>query len=436
MGQFWETSNRSRFESSQTKGLAALAGAALLLTACGGGAQGTSSQQSVPAGASQEDFKEALAGMEPVTLTMQLASAPDTATSSPNEAYAEAVAEWSGGKITFDILYAGSRVPVNEMNSALADGMVDIGYHLPYAEPEKFPANALATDLMFIHTPTPVAGSLQIASSWMAVGAGQEDIKSELTDNGIQPLLPLLPISGSPLLCSGEPVSSAAEANGKQIRAGSPAHGPAIEMLGATSVSLPTTEVYQGLQRGVIDCVAAPVVLANTVGLLEVGNSWTMDPEIQLTGSGGAFGINKAVWDGLPLAARQLMWDRLDVYIEHQFADMMFGNLQEGIAASHKQGIEFKEWDPQTREALHRHFEQVLQQARTQAPAGIDGSGFVAAALEANDEWGRIITEELDYSDTTAWADVDKWLAENDLDLKPLVDRLVSDVLAPQRPSA
>ncbi|MCG2621284.1 TRAP transporter substrate-binding protein DctP [Arthrobacter sp. I2-34] len=425
--------NRKRSFRPAAAGLTLLA---LFLGGCSASSGTAASQESVEPGSSKEEYAAALAGMEPVTLTMQLPSAPKSTTSAPNEAYAAAVEEWSGGKIKFDILYANSRVTINEMNAALADGLVDSGMHMPVTEPESFPANTLAGDLMFLQESTPLAGSMQLVSSWIEFGAQQEAISNELEEYGIQPLLPLLPTSGTSLLCNGQAVTSLGEAKGKQIRAGAPSNVPAIEVLGATAVSLPVAEVYQGLQRGVVDCAAGNAVLANTVGLFEVTTDWTLDPEVQLAGTSMSFGFNKDRWDSLPLAARQLLWDRLDGYIEQHLATTVIKQTGEAIGVANKAGVKFHEWAPDARDAIKAHLNSFLEEAPGQAPKDVDGAAFVEAAKTANDRWKTIITEDLGFKDDTAWSELDSWISENELDVSPLSDRLMEEALLPHRPAA
>ncbi|MCG2621304.1 TRAP transporter substrate-binding protein DctP [Arthrobacter sp. I2-34] len=408
--------------------------AGMVLASCAAGSSSAASQESVSANASQTEYQAALAGLDPVTLTMQLPAGPGTVTSAPAEAYAAAVEKWSGGKIGFDILYSGSRVPTNEMNEALADGLVDIGMHMPVSAPEAFPASTLAGDLMFLQEPTPLLGSMQLVSSWMEFGVEQKEITREVLDHGIQPLLPLLPTSGVSLLCAKEPVTSLSETKGKQIRASAPSNGPALEALGATVVSLPIAEVYQGMQRGVVDCASTTPSAINPMGLFEVTSDWTLDPEVQLPASPMAFGISKPTWDGLPLAARQLLWDRLDVFVEKQLSDATFAQIGEALAGAAKHGVRIHKWAPDAREALKAHQDQVLDEASDLAPDGVDGQAFVAAAKETSARWRSILTQDLGLKDEATWDEFGQWLTDNALDAGPLADKLVTEVIAPNRP--
>ncbi|MCG2621303.1 TRAP transporter substrate-binding protein DctP [Arthrobacter sp. I2-34] len=420
-------------------GVAALLGAAMVsLSACAGGAGAgnASTGESVPVGASKEEYIAALGDMEPVNLTVQLTSGPGSAYSAAPEAYTKALEEWSGGKLKFEILYSGSRVPVNEMDRALAEGLVDMGQHVPAFTPDEFPINSFASDLLYLHEPTPVVGSLEMAAAWMEFGITQNAIRDELTEAGVQPLIPLMPTGSAALMCAEEPGTSLASLKGKQVRNSSAAHGSQLEAIGANPVNVPTAEVYQAMQRGVVDCAASSLAVADTQGLAEVTKHWTLDPQVQFSGTPVGFGLSLAVWNELPLAARQLMWDRLDVYVENHVKSTMFGTYEAALSEARKHNVEFHEWDADTREALRGYFDDFLAQAPGKAPAGIDGQALVGAAVDGHAAWKEIITGELGYGDEVPWSEFDTWLAGNELDLQPFVDRMVKDVLEPHRPAA
>ncbi len=187
--------------------------------------------------------------MEPVTLSMQLPTSEGSQTSSPQEAWAKAVEEWSGGKIKFDILYSGSRVPVYQMANGIADGLVDSGYVLLYTEPERFPNNALLTDLMFLNKTDPIAGQLQMAATWIDFTYTEASIRQEAASQGDGTHHPSSPLGNTTFICKDAPASKLSDFRGKQIRASSPANVPIIEALGATASDIPTQELYQALQR-------------------------------------------------------------------------------------------------------------------------------------------------------------------------------------------
>lgn len=414
-------------------GVLALAASAAV-AACSPTGSSDTDQTPVPLGASQQEYIDALADMDPVELTVQLPTGPETFHSRTTTAYTDAVEEWSGGKITFEVLFSGSRVDATQVRSAMADGLVDIGPINPFFEPELFPVTAEAARLTFLQNSTPLVGSMQFAAAWLDFGYDVEAITEELLAEGITPLIPLLGPGGTPLMCADSRVTSLSDFAGTSIRVSTPAHQDAIEELGATGVNIPTLEVYEGLQRGVADCIVSPFALAGPVGLAEVTSHWTVDPEVQFSGSIDSFAISTQVWESLPLAAQQLLWDRLDVYIEAYISENSIGSTADALNQAADEGVEIHAWDADVITALRDYGEDVLERVRSDAPDAVDGDAFVQAAQDRHDEWREIITQDLGYEDSVEWADFAAWVESNEIDYEPLIERIREEILNPRRP--
>jgi TRAP-type C4-dicarboxylate transport system substrate-binding protein len=96
---------------------------------------------------------------------------------------------------------------------------------------------------------------------------------------------------------------------GKRMRAPSAAQARQLEVMGAVPVAMPITEVYQSLERGVVDGAMLPFSTIPDFRLGEVGRGYTI--------AGPLFGrssflvaMNKKKYDGLSPAARAAI-DRL-----------------------------------------------------------------------------------------------------------------------------
>lgn len=429
--------NRRFRSSSRLLLLGCVSSMVLSLSACGGGGSDDSAAvgTSVPVGATKEQYVAALADMEPVTLTVQLTTGPDSTYSVAPTSYAKAVEEWSGGKIKFEILYSGSRVQIREMNQALNEGLVDMGQHIPAFDPDAYPVNTYASDLLYLHDSTPVVGSLQLAGAWTEFSVKEKTVREELIQRGIQPLLPVLPSGSAILMCKGDPVRSLAEAKGKQVRMSSRIHADQLEALGATPVDVPTNEIYQALQRGVVQCAASALAVAETQGLAEVTDNWTIDSQVQFSGTQAGFGMSAKVWNDLPLPARQLLWDRLDVYIKNHVEHTMFNTYRSALETAQKHNIKLHDWDDDARGVLKSHFDKTLQEAPEKAPQGLDGAAFLQTAVDNHERWKKVVTEDLGVKDDISWAELPQYIADGKLDLSAFTDRIVKDILQPNRPS-
>src|SRR5690606_34737615 len=81
---------------------------------------------------------------------------------------------------------------------------------------------------------------------------------------------------------------------------------------------LAVQELYEGLQRGVIDCASSGPLSLGLMGSVEVAPHVRYSPSTGFAGGFASVVINSDVWTELPLPAKQLLHDRLDVFVEAQ----------------------------------------------------------------------------------------------------------------------
>src|SRR5699024_10950283 len=101
---------------------------------------------------------------------------------------------------------------------------------------------------------SPVISQLQ---GYGSAQFGQENqaIQDEIQEAGIVTLLTMVQqMPNNPMICMGEPVQSVADFSGKRIRVPGAGWATEVEALGATPVNVVQAEVYEALERGVIDC--------------------------------------------------------------------------------------------------------------------------------------------------------------------------------------
>lgn len=404
---------------------------AALLAACGSDPAQAGDQTSVDAGADQQAFTSALAEMDPVELKIQVLTPKESAHAKATEAYADAIEEWSGQKITFKIHYSGS-IAATDVESAVADGLIDIAPVYPSMAPDTFPVQGFASNFTFVNDNTPVVGTLQTISAWTELGF-DEHIVTEMQEQGLQPLLPMVVPSSNALYCTGDPTTSLATAKGTSMRTGTPGNAAEVKAIGASSVNLPTLEVFEGLQRRTVDCVVTGWAVPMSFGLAEVTDAWMLDPSVQFTGSSETLAIGKDTWDELPLAARQLMWDRLDVYLTSYVDNNMFATMKGALAQAEEHGVALHEYDDDLTKSLTDHQDGKLRDAAEGAPEGFDGTAFVERTTKTHEKWKKAITD-LGYDDELTWEEFRDGEA-GEVDVQPVVDALVEDVLATHRPT-
>lgn len=391
-------------------------------------------QTSVDPGASKEEYATALADMDPVELKLQVLTPKGSANAQATDAYAAAVEELSDGKITFKLHYSGS-IAATDAEQAVSDGLIDIAPIHPSMHPDTFPVQAYASNFAFMSDNSPIVGSLQGISAWLEAGF-DEQIMDEMRSNGLEPLLPMTIPSSNLMFCGEDPVRSLADAKKTTARVATAGNSQEVKAIGASTVNLPTLEIFEGMQRGTVDCVVTGWAVPVAFGLGEVSKSWMVDPTVQFTGSSETLAVGKDTWDALPLAARQLMWDELDVYLKSYIDNNLVATLHAAMTQAQEQDVTFYEYDEDLKQALTDLHEQDSAEAGKNSPDGFDGKAFADSTRQAHESWKKTIID-LGYDDSVGWEQFRTGKDKGtDVDVQPLVDELTEKVLGEHRPTA
>ncbi|QQK74698.1 TRAP transporter substrate-binding protein DctP [Salicibibacter cibarius] len=106
-------------------------------------------------------------------------------------------------------------------------------------------------------------------------------------------------------LYTQEEITSLEDFEGMRIR-GTPTYEAMINSLNAEMVSFPMGEVYEGLDRGVVDGFGYPAIGITDVGLEEQVN-YQLAPELEYYRTDVVNLINLDKWDELPEDLQQIM---------------------------------------------------------------------------------------------------------------------------------
>ena len=116
---------------------------------------------------------------------------------------------------------------------------------------------------------------------------------------------------GSIYLFTKDPVDSVADIAGKKVRVFSPAQAKFIEELGGEPLSMPISEVYSALQRGVMDGVITGPDQIAAMSIWEVTPNIT---EIGIAPLGAYIVISRRAWDALPADIQEILLDMQDEF--------------------------------------------------------------------------------------------------------------------------
>ena len=153
----------------------------------------------------------------------------------------------TGGKDTIQMFWGGSVAKAKEVPDALSGGAGDIGDIITPYFPDKFPLNNAVG--YFIPQPHSTIEIAELMQLWhrQYPQFDQELAKYNLKVIGFRPL------EKYGLICN-KPIKSIADLKGKRIRTYGFAYPALVHALGATPVSMTSSDGYEALQRGILDC--------------------------------------------------------------------------------------------------------------------------------------------------------------------------------------
>lgn len=200
-----------------------------LLAACGGGDGGSSADE--------------------VKLTVSTFVTEEHPASEGFKSWMEKVTEASDGAITFEEFYNGSLCAAPDSISCAEDRTADIVMAVPAYNPDMVVANI---------------GSVAFQTSDLQANgdalnklyAEDEDYRAEYENRGLKMLYTF--DNSMPVLASPEPVATLEDLDKQSIRAsGSMSTG--IAALGVNPVAVDPSEIYESLERGVVDGATFPL---------------------------------------------------------------------------------------------------------------------------------------------------------------------------------
>jgi TRAP-type C4-dicarboxylate transport system substrate-binding protein len=328
---------------------AGLAGA-LLLASCGGDENGTT--------ADPDGFGS------PVTLTFGHPFPPtDPIQVNVWEPWVEEVQEATGGTVTIEIHAGGALAPAPQTYENVVAGAQDIGWTLPGYTPGRFPIVQIIEAPFAV--PNGVAGTeiaWELWEEYPEFQAEYDDVK----------LLALWAMDTGDLFTREHRVETLEDLAGLTIRSPAPLQSQALEAMGASPVSMPGPDIYDAVERGVIDgyklanSATRVFDLGPTTSYRTVCNCYT-----------GAFVLvlNQQAWERLSPAQQQAIEEisgrdlALRVAAAHDAAAVEVAETywpEHGVESIELSDAEFARW----RAAVQPVYDQWIQEREAEGVPG------------------------------------------------------------------
>jgi TRAP-type mannitol/chloroaromatic compound transport system substrate-binding protein len=241
----------------------------------------------------------AAASAEEVTLRMTSVWPEGINLIDSDKHFAELVNSIGEGVIQIDFTPGGVLVPSTQVFSAVQSGGVDMATDWPGYWAGTDSTFSLLGSFPMLFTS---ADYILWTNEW-----GGRDLFNEVYGKYGMTYLPIAIFSSESGLRANKPLPTLESLNGARLRMSGRPQGAILEALGAAQVTLPGSEVYQALERGVVD--AAEFSMPSTdlgMGFQEVTQHW-QSPGWHQPGSLNGIMFGKDVWDGLTDQQRNIL---------------------------------------------------------------------------------------------------------------------------------
>ncbi len=238
--------------------------------------------------------------------------------------WSQEVARLSNGKLTvrlFPSMQLGGKPP--ELYRQTVQGITDATFTLPGYTSADFPLMAL-TELPGTATSAD-DGTRKLWANF------ERFLAREYKDTKV---LMLWNSDTASLMSKNKPIRTLEDLKGMKIRTPSAAQSAQLEALGAIPVDMPVTQIYNNLDRGVIDASMIPMSAALDFKLVEVAKYFTIDAP--LGRSPFLVALNKARYDRLPADLRKVIDDSTGLQLSLKGAATYDKKNTEALEAARK----------------------------------------------------------------------------------------------------
>lgn len=204
------------------------------------------------------------------------------------EPWAKKLETLTNGKVKVRIFPGGALGKAPTHYELAEKGIADISYTLHDYTPGRFPA----TEVFSLPFMTPSADTASVAMWKLYVQSA--DFRKEYSK---VKLLALFCHPGGDFHTTKKKITSLDDFKGLKIRTASPYVTEALKIFGATPISMPITETYTALERGVVDGTVAPW---EGLGIFKLDDLTKFALETDFYTMPMMVVMNKRKWDSLP----------------------------------------------------------------------------------------------------------------------------------------
>lgn len=303
------------------------------------------------------------------------------------EPYFKTVEQETGGSLKFEIFAGGALANGKATLKSLGNGAFDMGLLADVYSPTDVPTSASLSDLAVWGEDARIMTG---AVNQMLV-VDSPELQNDYRDNNI---IALASYSLTPyhFMCNNVEVKGPDDVKAKKVRA-TGSMGQLVAGLGGVPVNITSSEIYEGMQRGQLNCSLGPVPWLKTYTLWEVANVVTDQPLGTYHGT-NMMNMNIDSWKKLTDKERQAMLKHLP----HLVRSMAQAYEDDDIAVKKEamsKGVKFIQADPSLKTAVDKfRSTEVKRVAELAKKRGVkDPEKLQETFRAAIDKWTKIVNE-------------------------------------------
>lgn len=310
----------------------------------------------------------------------------------------EKVIEQSGGELTPNIYYGEALLPAKAHLSGLVDGIAQITHHAGTYTPSELPEdNVISMIAMGLDN------TMATALAMSEFGLTDPEMQERYNQLGIT-FLGGFATPPYVLMCT-KPIKTVADLQGVKIRTPGAVQADWARSVGAVPVTVPSTEMFTGLEKGQLDCAA------NAANDLKTRSLWDVAKHVSpislgLYFHGWQYAANRDWWEGLSPEHRRVLMNT----IAESIPETMIGyvdSAEEALAEAPDHGVTIHDVAPEVQQSIDDF-------AATEGPKAAVTAGKEKFGLEdpqalvdrftaTYDKWVKLL-EDVDTNDAEAVA--------------------------------
>jgi TRAP-type C4-dicarboxylate transport system substrate-binding protein len=257
--------------------------------------------------------------------------------------WSKKVEEQSNGELKPNIFYGEALLPAKAHLSGLQDGIAQITHHAGTYTPSELPEDNVISMLAM-----GVGNTHAAALAMTDFGINDPEMQARFEQLGIV----FLGGFATPpyiLMCT-KPIKTLADLQGVKIRTPGAVQADWARSVGAVPVTVPSTEMFTGLEKGQLDCAANAGNDLKTRSLWDVAKHTNM-VSLGLYFHGWQYAANADWWKGLSPEHRRVLMNTIAESIPETMNGYL-GLTAEALAEAPSKGVTIHTPDPEVQKSI------------------------------------------------------------------------------------